>query len=314
MTASQAEAAAIRRPDEAALRRQRARSIRDLGQALLYLAPSLFLFAVFVFIPLGRSVYLSLFYTSPVGNPRTFAGLDHYVELLTSPAFRRSLLITFQFVLYTVPPGIALALLLAVLANRRLRGINVFRTFFSSTIAVSLAVAATIWALMLNPGTGMFNYLLSFLGIRGPAWLTDPNAALVSIGIVTIWATLGFNTIVLLAGLQGIPEELYESAKIDGAAGLNIFRHITVPLLSPSLFFLLVVNVIQVFQAFTQIHALTRGGPAGSTNVLVYSIYLDAFVNFQFGYASAQALVLFVIILILTLIQFRFVERRVHYQ
>jgi sn-glycerol 3-phosphate transport system permease protein len=311
---SQAPPAAISRPDAAAVRRRRVRAARDLAEALLYLAPSLALFALFVFIPLGRSVYLSLFYTSPVGSPRGFAGSDHYVELVTSPAFRTSLVTTFLFVLYTVPAGIVVALLLAVLGNRRLRGINVFRTFFSSTIAVSLAVAATIWALMLNPGTGMLNYLLSLIGIRGPAWLTDPNAALVSISLVTIWATLGFNTIVLLAGLQGIPEELYESAKIDGAAGLNIFRHITIPMLSPSLFFLLVVNVIQVFQAFTQIHALTRGGPAGATNVLVYSIYLDAFVNFQFGYASAQALVLFAIILLLTLVQFRFVERRVHYQ
>lgn len=307
-------ATAIGRPDRAALRKQQARSLRDCGEALLYLGPSLFLFAVFVFVPLGRSVYLSLFYTNPLGNPRTFAGVDHYVDLATSPAFHRSLQTTFLFVLYTVPGGIALALLLAVLANRRLRGINVFRTFFSSTIAVSLAVAATIWALMLNPSVGLFNYMLSLIGIRGPGWLIEPNSALLSISLVTIWASLGFNMIVLLSGLQGIPEEIYESAKIDGAAGWSIFRHITIPMLSPSLFFLLVVNIIHVFQAFTQIHALTRGGPVDATNVLVYSIYLDAFVNFQFGYASAQALVLFAIILALTLIQFGVVERRVHYQ
>jgi sn-glycerol 3-phosphate transport system permease protein len=311
---AQTQTATIARLDAAAARRQRLRGLRHLGEALLYLGPSLALFAVFVFIPLGRSVYLSLFYTNPLGNPRAFAGLDHYAELVTSPAFRSSLVTTFVFVLYTVPAGIALALLLAVLANRRLRGINVFRTFFSSTIAVSLAVAATIWALLLNPSIGLFNYLLGLIGIGGPAWLTEPTWALISVSLVTIWATLGFNTIVLLAGLQGIPEELYESAKIDGAAGLNIFRHITLPMLTPSLFFLLVVSIIQVFQAFTQIHALTRGGPVNATNVLVYSIYLDAFVNFQFGYASAQALVLFAIILALTLVQFRVVERRVHYQ
>ena len=309
-----AQTATLGQSDAAALKRRRAREVRSLGEALLYLAPSLLLFAVFVFIPLGRTVYLSLFYTSPVGAVRGFAGLDHYVDMATNPAFRRSLVTTFQFVLYTVPPGIAIALVLAILANRRLRGINVFRTFFSSTIAVSLAVAATIWALMLNPSIGLFNYLLGLVGVRGPNWLTEPNAALISVSLVTIWATLGFNTIVLLAGLQGIPEELYESAKIDGASGPKIFRHITIPMLSPSLFFLLVVNIIQVFQAFTQIHALTRGGPVDATNVLVYSIYLDAFVNFQFGYASAQALVLFAIILALTIFQFRVVERRVHYQ
>jgi sn-glycerol 3-phosphate transport system permease protein len=311
---TQAQLAVVTKTGAAVSRHKRARDFRNLGEALLYLAPSLVLFAIFVFIPLGRTVYLSLYYTNPIGLARGFAGLDHYIELATSPAFRHSLLVTFMFTLYTVPAGIVAALLLAVLANRRLHGINVFRTFFSSTIAVSLAVAATIWALMLNPSIGLFNYILGLIGIRGPAWLTDPAWALVSVSLVTIWATLGFNMIVLLAGLQGIPEELYESAKIDGAAGLNIFRYITIPMLSPSLFFLLVVNVIQVFQAFTQIHALTRGGPVDATNVLVYSIYLDAFVNFQFGYASAQALVLFAIILALTLFQFRVVERRVHYQ
>jgi ABC-type sugar transport system permease subunit len=315
MDASQARLRRAPGQVEAALARgRRAREARELGEALFYLAPSLLLFAVFVFIPLGRSVYLSLFSTNPLGNPRSFIGLDWYVELATSPDFRRSLLTTFLFALYTVPVGIVLALLLAMLANRRLRGIDIFRIFFSSTIAVSLAVAATIWALLLSPSVGLLNYILALIGIRGPNWLTDPTAALLSVSLVTIWANLGFNAIVLLAGLQGIPEELYESAKIDGATGPRIFRHITVPLLSPSLFFLLVVNVIQVFQGFTQIHVLTRGGPANATAALVYSIFLDAFVNFQFGYASAQALVLFVIILALTILQFRFVERRVHYQ
>ena len=299
---------------QSAVARQRTRELRELGEALLYLAPSLLLFLVFIFLPLLKSLYLSLFYTSPVGTPRSFAGLDWYLELVTSADFRRSLITTFLFALYTVPAGIVLALLLAVLANRRLPGINVFRTFFSSTIAVSLAVAATIWALLLNPTVGLLNYMLGLLRMPGPPWLTEPSWALVAVSIVTIWAGLGFNTIVLLAGLQGIPEELYESAKIDGATGPSIFRHITLPMLSPSLFFLLVVNLIQVFQAFTQIHVLTRGGPVNATNALVYSIYLDAFVNFQFGYASAQALVLFVIILALTIFQFRVVERRVHYQ
>ena len=314
MSVSQAGAATGFRGGAVAARRKRARAAYRLGEALLYLAPSLFLFGVFVFFPLAKSVYLSTFTTTPLGVPRTFIGLEWYGEMLTSPAFRRSLATTFWFALYTVPGTIAVALLLAVLANRQLRGINVFRTFFSSTIAVSLAVAATIWALLLNPSIGLFNYVLSLVGLRGPNWLTDPNAALLSIALVTIWSSLGFNTIVLLAGLQGIPEELYESAKIDGASPPNLFRHITVPLLSPSLFFLLVIDTIQVLQAFTQIHVLTRGGPAEATNILVYSIYLDAFVNFQFGYASAQALVLFLIILALTLFQFGVLERRVHYR
>src|SRR3981081_1449758 len=135
-----------------------------------------------------------------------------------------------------------------------------------------------------------------------------------AVSITTIWLTLGTNIIVLLAGLQGIPEEIYEAARLDGARGARMFTRITVPMVSPSLFFLLVIDSVQVLQAFTQIHLLTRGGPVDATRALVYSIYLDAFQNFQFGYASAQAVVLFVLVLGLTLVQFRVVESRVHYQ
>jgi multiple sugar transport system permease protein/sn-glycerol 3-phosphate transport system permease protein len=290
------------------------RELKEIGEALLYLAPSLILFLAFTFIPLVRSGWLSTFYTNPIGNPTTFAGLDHYIELLRSPTFRQGLLATFLFVTFSVPPGILLALVLAVLANQRLRGINIFRTMMASTIAVSAAVGSLIWLLLLNPTLGLLNYTLGLINITGPGWMTDPNVAIIGVALTTIWLTLGFNIIVLLAGLQSIPEELYESAKIDGAVAWRSFRHLTVPLLSPSLFFLLVVDTINVFQAFTQIHLLTRGGPVDSTRTLVYSLYLDAFQNFLTGYASAQAMVLFVLILILTIVQFRYVERFVHYQ
>jgi sn-glycerol 3-phosphate transport system permease protein len=292
----------------------RRKQARALGEALLYLAPSLVLFSVFVFVPLGRGVYVSLFHTNPIGNPTTFAGLDQYAELFTSSSFRSSLAATALFVLYSVPASILLALLLAVLGNQRVRGIEAFRTFLSSTIAVSAAVGALMWLLLLNPSLGLLNYLLSLAHLPGPEWLIDPNRAILAVSITTLWLMLGFNIVVVLAGLQGISEELYESARIDGAEGLRTFWYITVPLVSPSLFFLLVVDTISVAQAFTQIHLLTRGGPVDTTRALVYSIYLDGFVNFQFGYAQAQAFVLFLLILILTLLQFRFVERRVHYE
>jgi sn-glycerol 3-phosphate transport system permease protein len=290
------------------------RDVRRFGIGLAYLAPSLILFAAFVFIPLAQSIYLSFFNTRATGVPTTFAGLDHYVELLTSPAFRTGLLATTLFALYTVPIGIALGLVLAVLLNQRLRGINIFRTMMSSTIAISAAVGALIWLLLLNPSLGLLNYILSLVGIRGPEWLIQPAFAIIAVSITTIWLTLGTNIIVLLAGLQSVPEEIYEAARLDGARGLRMFRSITMPMVSPSLFFLLVVDTIAVLQAFTQIHLLTRGGPVDATRVLVYSIYQDAFQNFQFGYASAQAVILFLLVMALTLIQFRFVERRVHYQ
>jgi sn-glycerol 3-phosphate transport system permease protein len=263
---------------------------------------------------LGQSIYLSLFNTRATGAITSFAGFDHYVELLTSPSFRSGLVATTLFAVYTVPVGIALGLMLAVLLNQRLRGINLFRTMMSSTIAISAAVGALIWLLLLNPSLGLLNYMLSLAGIRGPEWLIQPAAAIIAVSITTIWLTLGTNIIVLLAGLQGVPEEIYEAARIDGARGLRMFTGITVPMVSPSLFFLLVVDTIAVLQAFTQIHLLTRGGPVDATNVLVYSIYQDAFQNFQFGYASAQAVILFLLVMTLTLVQFRFVERLVHYQ
>jgi ABC-type sugar transport system permease subunit len=292
----------------------KSRDTRALGVGLAYLAPSLILFAAFVFIPLAQSIYLSFFNTRATGVPTTFAGLDHYLELLTSPAFRTGLLATTLFAVYTVPIGIALGLVLAVMLNQRLRGINVFRTMMSSTIAISAAVGALIWLLLLNPSLGLLNYILSLAGIGGPDWLIQPTTAIIAVSMTTIWLTLGTNIIVLLAGLQSVPEEIYEAARLDGARGLRMFRSITMPMVSPSLFFLLVVDTIAVLQAFTQIHLLTRGGPVDATRVLVYSIYQDAFQNFQFGYASAQAVILLLLVMALTLIQFRFVERRVHYQ
>ncbi len=299
---------------DARVTRGASRQARDLGTAMLFLMPSLLLFTAFVFYPLGKTIYLSLFFTSPQGNPRVFAGLDQYLELFASPVFQAGLVATFWFVVLSVPAGIALALVLATLANRRVRGINVFRTAMVSTIAVSAAVGSLVWLMLFNPSLGLLNYLLSLVGMRGLNWLTEPSLAIIAVSITTIWLGLGFSIIILLAGLQGVPEELYEAAKIDGASPALMFRRITVPLLTPFLFFLLVVNTIHVFQAFTQIHLLTRGGPVDATRTLVYSIYLDAFHNFQFGYASAQSLVLFAIILVLTVIQFAFVEKRVHYQ
>lgn len=290
------------------------RDFRSLATGLAYLGPSLILFAAFVFIPLAQSIYLSFFNTRATGAITTFAGLDHYVELLTSQAFRTGLVATTLFAVYTVPVGIALGLVLAVLLNQRLRGINVFRTMMSSTIAISAAVGALIWLLLLNPSLGLLNYVLSLVGIRGPEWLIQPATAIIAVSITTIWLTLGTNIIVLLAGLQGVPEEIYEAARLDGARGLRMFTGITVPMVSPSLFFLLVVDTVAVLQAFTQIHLLTRGGPVDATRVLVYSIYQDAFQNFQFGFASAQAVILFLLVMALTIVQFRFVERRVHYQ
>src|SRR5207245_3316180 len=178
----------------------------------------------------------------------SFAGLDHYIDLLTSETFRSGLTATGLFAVYTVPIGIILGLVLAVLLNQRLRAINVFRTMMSSTIAISAAVGALIWLLLFNPSLGLLNYLLSRVGVHGPEWLIQPTTAIIAVSITTIWLTLGTNIIVLLSGLQGVPEEIYEAARLDGARGLRMFTRITVPMLSPSLFLLFVLRTVAALQ------------------------------------------------------------------
>lgn len=282
--------------------------------SLLYLLPSLIAFSAFVFYPLFKSIYLSFFASDPFGRGTgIYVGLKQYGIALRSANYRNGLQVTVLYTLYTVPLGIVLALALAVLANVRARGIAFFRTAYAVPIGVSVAASALTFGLFFNPSSGILNYFLRAIGLPPVAWLTQPSSALWAIAILSIWAGLGFNFIILLSGLQGIPEELYESARIDGASDFRTFTAITVPLLSPTLFFVLIVSIINAFQSFTQIDLLTKGGPANATNVVVYSIYRDAFVNFNSGYASVQAVILFVIILVLTLIQFFFVERRVHY-
>ncbi|HEU5330574.1 MAG TPA: sugar ABC transporter permease [Thermomicrobiales bacterium] len=294
------------------------RSRLRVGQAtlvsLLYLLPSLIVFTVFVFYPLFKSFYLSLYATNPFGlSTGVYVGLKQYNIILHSQTYHDSLLVTLLYTLYTVPLGVLVALTLAVLANAQVRGIAVFRTLFALPVGVSMAAAALVFALFYNPTAGVFNYWLRSLGLDGVQWLTEPRPALWSVAFVSIWAGLGFNFIILLSGIQAIPEDIYESAKIDGASGFRLFRSITLPLLSPTLFFVLVISIISAFQSFTQIDLLTKGGPANSTNVVVYSIYRDAFINSQVGYASAQAVVLFLIMLVLTAIQFLVIEPRVHY-
>lgn len=288
--------------------------LKEPALAYLFLAPSLLLFGMFLLYPLIRSIYLSLFLTDPRGNIAVYVGLDNFRQLLTSSRFWDSLAVTGKFALFTVPGGIVLGLAMAALAGSRLKGMRVFQFIYSLPLALSVSTSAVIWMMLFHPTLGMFNYFLDLLGLPAVQWLTDPKWALLSISVMTIWMNSGFNFIVLLSGLQGVPDEMYDSAKIDGAGPVRTFVQIVLPLLSPVIFFLLVVSLIGSFQAFGQMHILTKGGPAGATEVLVFSIYKEAFVNYQFGTGSAIAILLFLLILVLTLIQFKFVEKKVHYQ
>ena len=281
---------------------------------LLYLLPSILLFGLFVFYPMAKTIYLSFFLTNQNGVPVYFNGIENYTYIFTSDEFRNSMKATLLFVIYTVPVSVVLALVLAILANEKLRGVGLYRTIFSSTMGMSVAASAVIWLFLFHPSVGAFNNILKAINLPTVQWLLDPDWALLSISMTTIWMNIGFNFLVILGGLQNIDESLYESATIDGAGHFAKLRKITLPLLSPTLFFIVTISLINAFQSFGQIDILTKGGPIQSTNLVVYSIYKEAFVNYQFGTASAQAIVLFFVVLIVTILQFKFGERKVHYQ
>ena len=279
-----------------------------------YVGLPLALLLAFYFFPLARAIYLSLYATNPIGQPTLFVGLGQYGLLLSSGDFLRSLGTTLLFGVYVVPFGLALSLAVALLANQPVPGIAIFRTVASSTIGISIVAATLVWSVLFNPGIGELNYLIGYVHLPPVGWLTNPSTALPSLAVFTIWKDLGFNVIVLLGGLQSIPAELHEAASIDGAGIWHRIRHVTIPMLSPSLFFLSVISTISVLQTFAQVAVTTKGGPAGATTTIVFRLYREAFFNLHLGLASAIGVLLFLFVLGLTLLQFRLVEQRVHYQ
>jgi sn-glycerol 3-phosphate transport system permease protein len=288
------------------------KKLSEIPLALLLLAPSLVIYSVFIFYPLARTVWLGFYREDPFGG-RVYAGFDQYRDAITSSDFRHSLWVTLMFAIITVGFGLVLGVTLATLAHQRIKGITVFRTIFSSTVATSVAVASLIWLVLFQPSIGVVNQFLKSIGQEPVQWLLDSSTALFAVAATTVWQNLGITFIILIAGLQGIPDDLYESARVDGASAWLQFRDITLPMLSPTLLFVSVILTINAFQSFGQIDLLTQGGPSDSTNVIVYSIYQEAFQNRNAGVASAQAVILFLIVLTLSLVQFRFFERRVHY-
>jgi ABC-type sugar transport system permease subunit len=287
---------------------------REVLYALALLAPSLVLFGVFIFYPVVRTVYLGLHETDFFGGNQVYVGWSQYWDVLTSDQFRHSLLITLEFVLLTVPAGLALGIAMAVLADKAIRGIGFFRTVFSSTVATSVAVASLMWLVLLNPSIGILTNLLPFEVLKNPGLLNSPTWALFAVSLTTIWQNLGFTFIVMTAGLQSVPDELYESAIMDGAGGWRRFTDVSLPMLSPTILFAAVVLTIGSFQTYGQIDLLTDGGPGQATTVLVYSIYgKNSPIQGDQGVQSATAIWLFLLLLVLSLIQFTFLEKRVHY-
>lgn len=274
-----------------------------------YLIPSMLVFAIFLFYPFFKTIYLSLYKTNKMGQAKLFVGLGNYQELLSSASFRNSLKVTLIFVVIVVFGSMILGLVAAVLCNKAFPGIRFFSTAYALPMAIASSSAAMIFQIMLHPSVGIVNKLLG-LDIN---WLNDPKTGLYCVAILTAWLNSGINFLYFSAGLGNIDETIYERASVDGASGVQQFFSLTLPGLSPIMFYTLVVNIIQAFQSFGQIKILTEGGPNESTNVIVYSIYRDAFFNYRFGSAAAQSVILFIIVMLITLVMFRIEKKGVNY-
>jgi len=291
-----------------ARRRERAATATALG----FLAPSLLHLAVFLATPILFSAYLSVHRWDLVVAEKPFVGLDNFAAVLGDEGFWRAMRNTLLFAL-NVPVGMALALGVALTLHRRLAGIGFLRTIYFLPGITSFVAVALVWMWIYHPAFGAANWLLGLAGLPPLQWLSSSSTAMISVMIFTIWMGLGYQMVIFLAGLQGIPAELYDAARIDGASPLQAFRSITFPLLRPTTFFILVTSLIGAFQVFTSVYVMTGGGPVGSTDVIVYHIYQAAWEQLRMGYASALSWVLFLVVLAATWLQFRFLGSSVEY-
>lgn len=277
----------------------------------LYILPSLLLFSLFVFFPFAKTLFLSLSLTDQAGSAIGFVGLDNFRSVLlgsSSRDFWFSMGVTLRYAAMVVTGSIVLGLICAILANESFRGRGLVRTVFAMPMSISSACIAVIGVFALNPTMGIVNSLLG----TNIKWLRDIHYALPSVAAVTVWMNIGLNFIFLIAALQNVDEALYEAGAIEGANFFQKHWHITLPCVSPTLFFLLIINVINAFQAYAQIRLMTQGGPGKYTRTIIYAIYLEAFQNNRYGMSAAMSVVLFIILFVLTLIQFK-MEKKVTY-
>ncbi|NMB01978.1 MAG: sugar ABC transporter permease [Firmicutes bacterium] len=278
-----------------------------------FLTPASATMIFFIFVPVVVAFYLSFFEWDLI-NPRSFVGLGNYIRIFQSSDFYLALRNTVYFVAIQLPLDFGLSLGVALLLNQRIRGLSIYRTVFFTPVVTSTVAVSAVWMWLYDPFGGLFNYILELIGMNPLGWLNDPKWAMPSVIIMTVWKGLGYNIVLFLAGLQNIDSSLYEAASIDGAKGWEQFRYITLPQLSPTMYFVFMMGIINSFKVFTQIDVMTPGGgPLKSTMVIVYLIYQRAFNSFRFGEASALSVILFLIILTLTLLQRLFLEKRVHY-
>jgi len=286
---------------------------KDKYYASIFLGPSLLILALFVFYPMIKTLYISLFLTNTLGKTTVFVGLGNYAKLISSPDFISSMVVTLVYVLAVTVITIALGLLLANLASQKLPGISIFRTLYSVTMGVSVSVAAIFWLFIFNPSTGFFALLSSWLNLPVVNWLTSPTNAMWAVIITTVWMNLGFTFLILLGAIESVPRTLYEAADVEGVSARYQFFNITIPMISPTLFFVSTITIIDSFKSFGLIDLITKGGPTNATNMLVYRIYKDAFYSGNYSKSSTEAIILTVIIAFFTLLQFKFLEKKVNY-
>ena len=277
-----------------------------------FLLPSLLPLVLFTIGPMAASVGISFLEWDLLTSPE-WLGLGNYRELLGDSEFWAAVRHTLYFLVLYLPLVFVGGLGIALALNRGVRFIGLLRAMYFVPVVTSWVVVALMWKWLLNPGSGVVNTVLGVVGIDGPGWWTDPIWAMPAIVLATAWKDLGFVMVIFLAGLQSIPEDYHEAAMVDGASGWHRFRHITLPLLSPASFFVLTISLINGFQVFDQVFVMTGGGPAGSTTVLVQQVYTNAFRYSEMGYAAAMSWVLFLIIIVVTAVQFRAQDRWVHY-
>jgi multiple sugar transport system permease protein len=270
----------------------------------IFIAPNMIVFTVFIFVPILFAFYISLTEWSLIGTPE-FIGLGNYLAMAQDGQFWRSLYNTLIYTIGTVPTSIALGLLVAIGLNRKLPGLALLRSVFFVPVIISLVAVALIASWMFNDNYGVINAALGAVGLEGVPWLSSATWAMPSLVITTLWIRMGFCMVIYLAALQSIPLELYHAAQVDGANSWKQFRHITWPLLGPTTFLLLILNVIYSLHVFDLIYVMTGGGPGFSTTVLVQYIYQMAFQESQMGYASAVGVVLYVLLLVFTVFQWR---------
>lgn len=274
-----------------------------------FIAPNFIGFLIFTLVPVVFSLILAFMKWDSFSTPE-FVGLQNFTRMLSDDTFWLSLKNTFLYTIGVVPLTLVCSLGLAILLNQKIKGVKFFRTAFFFPYVTSLVAIAVVWSMLFHPTMGPINQFLRVVIENPPGWLSSSDWALTAIIIVSVWRGMGYYMILYLAGLQGISKELYEAAAMDGANKWKQFIHITVPALRPTTFFVTIMLVINCFKIFDLVQVMTDGGPGRATNVLVYQVYSEAFVKFNFGYASAIAMVLFVIVLVITVIQFKWNQIR----